>query len=132
MDAFKLHNEAFAEKVTKGKGVDGTLKRYERLKDKVEIFLKKKYKLSDIALEDIQMALATNFYHPLIMDNIGENTAMKYVKTLKQIINRSIDEGWVKYNAITGFKCTYVDPDRETLEQHEILDMYDCADVSLK
>jgi site-specific recombinase XerD len=124
MQAFQLHNDEFAERVSKKKGSKGTLGRYERLKGKVQAFLKKKYKLPDIALEDIEMALAVNFFHYLTMENIGDNTAMKYVKTLKQIIDRAIDEGWIKHNSITGFKCTYVDPDRETLEQHEILEMY--------
>lgn len=124
MEAFKLHNDEFAERVSKKKGSMGTLGRYERLKDKVEVFLKKKYGKGDIALDDIEMALAVNFLHHLTMDDIGDNTAMKYVKTLKQVIDRAIAEGWIKHNAITGFKCTYVDPDRETLEQHEILDMY--------
>jgi site-specific recombinase XerD len=124
MAAFKIHNEEFAERVKKKKNSDGTLKRYERLKDKVAIFLKKKYGKSDIDLEDVQMALAVNFFHHLTMDNIGDNTAMKYVKTLKQIIDRAIDEGWIKFNAIAGFKCTYIDPDREHLESHELMKMY--------
>ncbi len=124
MQAFKLHNDEFSERVSKNKGTSGTLARYERLKDKVQAFLKKKYKLADMALEDIEMALAVNFFHYLTMENIGDNTSMKYVKTLKQIIDRAIDEGWIKHNAISGFKCTYVDPDRETLELHEIMDMY--------
>ncbi len=124
MDAFNLHNDEFAERVRKEKGSPGTLARYERLKDKVEVFLKKKYKKADIALDEIEMALAVNFFHHLSMNNIADNTAMKYIKTLKQIIDRAIDEGWIRHNAITGFKCTYIDPDRETLEQHEILEMY--------
>ncbi|SDS16479.1 Site-specific recombinase XerD [Mucilaginibacter mallensis] len=124
MQAFQLHNNEFAERVSKNKGSTGTLARYERLKDKVEAFLKKKYKVADTPLDDIEMALAINFFHYLTMENIGDNTAMKYVKTLKQIIDRAIGEGWIKHNAISGFKCTYVDPDRETLEQHEILAMY--------
>lgn len=124
LNAFQLHNREFAEKVSKQKGSDKTLARYKRLEGKVKVFLKKKYKLNDIALEDVQMALATNFYHQLIMDDIGENTAMKYVKTLKQIIDRAIDEGWIKHNAINGFKCTYVQPDRECLEAHEIQKIY--------
>lgn len=124
LQAFKLHNTEFAERVSKQKGKKGTLARYERLEGKIKVFLKKKYKLTDIALEDIRMALATNFYHHLIMDDIGENTAMKYVKTLKQIIDRAIDEGWIKHNAINGFKCTYVQPDRECLEAHEIQKIY--------
>ncbi|MEB0262672.1 site-specific integrase [Mucilaginibacter sp. 10I4] len=125
MQAFKLHNEEFAERVSKNKGSSGTLARYERLKDKVQDFLKKKYKLADMALEDIEMALAVNFFHYMTMENISDNTAMKYVKTLKQIIDRAIDEGWIKHNTISGFKCTYKDPDRETLEMHELVGMYE-------
>jgi site-specific recombinase XerD len=114
IQAFKLHNDEFAERVSKKKGSTGTLARYERLKDKVQDFLKKKYKLADMALEDIET-----------MENISDNTAMKYVKTLKQIIDRAIDEGWIKHNTISGFKCTYKDPDRETLEMHELVGMYE-------
>jgi site-specific recombinase XerD len=125
MQAFKLHNEEFAERVSKKKGSTGTLARYVRLKDKVQDFLKKKYKLADMALEDIEMALAVNFFHYMTMENISDNTAMKYVKTLKQIIDRAIDEGWIKHNTISGFKCTYKDPDRETLEMHELVGMYE-------
>lgn len=44
------------------------------------------------------------------METVGDNTAMKYVKTLKQIIDRAIDEGWIKHNIICGLKCTYKDP----------------------
>jgi site-specific recombinase XerD len=124
MQAFKLHNDEFAEKVKKKKGAQGTLNRYVRLKDKVEVFLKAKYKINDIDLDELHIGIATNFYHHLIMDDIGENTAMKYVKTLKQIIDRAITEGWIKFNAITNFKCTYDQPDREILESHEISALY--------
>lgn len=55
------------------------------------------------------MAFAVNFFHFLTIENVSDNTAMKYVKTLKQII----DEGWIKHNTISGFKCTCKDPDAE-------------------
>jgi len=80
MDAFKLHNDEFAEKVSKKKGKKGTMVRYERLEKKVKVFLLKKYKISDLPLEEIKLSLSNHFYHHLIMDDIGENTAMKYVK----------------------------------------------------
>ena len=41
MQAFKVHNDEFAERVSKGKGTNGTLMRYERLQRKTESFLKK-------------------------------------------------------------------------------------------
>jgi site-specific recombinase XerD len=122
--AFKLHNGEFAEKVAKKKASPGTLTRYERLERYCMAFLNTKYKLRDMALEELHMGIATNFYHHLLLQDIGENAAMKYVKTLKQVIDRAINEGWIKVNPIKGFKCKYEDPDRECLEMHEVIKMY--------
>jgi len=124
MAAFKLHNEEFSQRVVKGKASPGTLARYERLQDYTHNFLKKKYKCGDMALSDVSTAVAANFYHYLLMEDIGENTSMKYVKTLKQIVDRAITEGWAQFNALKGFKCTYEQPDREVLEMHEIMAIY--------
>jgi site-specific recombinase XerD len=122
--AFKVHNEEYAEKVSIKKAAPGTLARYERLEGKFKAFLISKYKLKDMGLDDLHMGVATNFYHYLLMQKIGENTAMKYVKTLKQVIDRSIKEGWIKVNPFKGFKCKYENPDRECLEMHELTKMY--------
>jgi hypothetical protein len=130
LGAFTLHNNEFEEKVSKNKGTRSTLARYKRLKDKIIAFLLKKYKMTDIPLEEIKLAFANNFYHYLIMNDIGENTAMKYVKTLKQVIDRAIIEEWIPQNPLKGFKCTYEDPDRECLEMHEIMSLYN-KDISV-
>lgn len=124
MQAFVYHNTLFAQLVEKGKGSAHTLKRYDRLKTKVADFLLKKFKVDDIALEEIEYATATKFYHYLLMNDIDENTAMKYVKTLKQVIKKAVDHGWIKYNPIAGFKCPYKDPDRDYLEMKEVLAIY--------
>ncbi|OCX54222.1 hypothetical protein BEL04_08155 [Mucilaginibacter sp. PPCGB 2223] len=124
MQAFGLHNDEFAVKVKKKKGSQKTLDRFERLKDYTRAFLKKKYKVADIDLEDINTGFAVNFYHHLLAEDIGENTAMKYVKTLKQIVKRAKIEGWTKFNALEGFKCTYEQPDREYLEMDEVMRIY--------
>jgi len=122
--AFKIHNDDFAARVAKKKASPKTLERYERLERYCLSFLQKKYKVTDIDLDDLHMGIATNFYQYLLGEDIGENAAMKYVKTLKQVIKRAIDEGWMKYNPINGFKCKYEDPDRETLEMHELVKIY--------
>jgi hypothetical protein len=80
MQAFKIHNGDFAEKVSKGKGAVGTLLRYQRLQRKVEAFLKKKFNTSDITLDQIQFSFASSFHNYLLMQDIDQNTAMKYVK----------------------------------------------------
>src|ERR1700743_1008215 len=58
MQAFKVHNDEFAERVSKGKGTKGTLGRYERLQRKIEGYLKKKFKAADINLDQIQYSFA--------------------------------------------------------------------------
>ncbi|WP_295676811.1 site-specific integrase [uncultured Mucilaginibacter sp.] len=124
MQAFKIHNDEFAERVSKGKGTKGTLLRYERLQGKVEAYLKKKFKGADINLDVIQYSFASGFYHYLLMQDIDVNTSMKYVKTLKQVMTKAVNEGMVLKSAIHNFKCVYNDPDRDYLEMDEIIKMY--------
>jgi site-specific recombinase XerD len=97
-DAFKTHNNEFAEKVAINKGAKHTLTRYERSEKKCMAFLISKYKVKDIELSELHMGIATNFYHHLLLQKINENTAMKYVKTLKQVVDRAIKEGWIQVN----------------------------------
>jgi len=124
MQAFGVHNKEFAERVAKGKASAGTLLRYERLQRKTQEFLKKKFKSSDIILEDLKYSFASGFYHHLLMEDIDENASMKYVKTLKQVVTKAVNEGMILQNPIANFKCPYKDPDRDYLEMDELIHMY--------
>lgn len=125
MDAFKLHNTEFSERVGKKNGKKGTLLRYQRLEKKVATFLYQQYKVRDVALEGMKKSFAPNFYHHMLMDDIGPNTAMTYAKTLKQVLSRAVSEGWITHNPCGNFKFSYVQPEREYLEKHEITKIYD-------
>jgi len=125
MKAFQVHNDEFAERVTKGIGTKGTLMRYERLREKTLAYLKKKFNATDIILEEIQYSFASGFYHYLLMQDIDENASMKYVKTLKQVLTKAVNEGMIVHNPINNFKCPYKDPERDHLEMDELIKMYD-------
>lgn len=125
MQAFDLHNNEFAELVSIDKAANGTLVRYKRSKRKAEEFLLKKLKKNDISLSDIKFEMAPAFYHYLIMNDIDENTSKQYVKTLKQVLKKAVNSGWLSANPLNGFKCGYVDPEREFLEIHEIMAIYE-------
>ena len=125
MKAFQVHNDEFAERVTKGIGTKGTLMRYERLRVKTLAYLKKKFNATDIILEEIQYSFASGFYHYLLMQDIDENASMKYVKTLKQVLTKAVNEGMIVHNPINNFKCPYKDPERDHLEMDELIKMYD-------
>lgn len=124
-DAFDMHNRRFEEKVIAGKKCAKTLQRFEITKRKVIDFLKHDYKVSDLALNDIKFSLAADFEHFLTTVHlIGGNTAMKYIKILKQVIKMAVDNGWLPNNPLGGFKCTYDEPERERLTMDEIMLLY--------
>jgi hypothetical protein len=115
-EAFDFHNRRFGEKVKSGKKSGQTLKRLEITKDKVTAFQKFYFKTSDLALTEIKHAFAADIEHYLTTEQrIGTNTAMKYVKILKQVLKMSVDQGWLPANPLGGFKCTYEEPQRERL-----------------
>lgn len=125
MEAFDFHNRRFAEKVKANKKSPRTLQRLEITKAKVIVFLKAHFHLSDKPLNDIKFSFAPDFEHYLTtVKGMGSNTAMKYVKILKQVLKMSVDQGWLPANPLGGFKCSYEDPQRERLTMDEIMNLY--------
>jgi integrase len=124
-EAFEMHNRRFAEKVKAGNKSSQTLKRLEITKQKIISFLKYRYKRSDIALKDIKFSLAPDLEHFFTtVQMISGNTAMKYIKILKQVIKMSVENGWLANNPLSGFKCTYEEPERDRLTMEELMIIY--------
>jgi len=124
-EAFEMHNRRFAEKVKAGNKSSQTLKRLEITKQKIISFLKYRYKRSDIALKDIKSSLAPDLEHFFTtVQMISGNTAMKYIKILKQVIKMSVENGWLASNPLSGFKCTYEEPERDRLTMEELMIIY--------
>lgn len=115
------------EKVDKKKRSKGTLKRWGCLKNKLIAFIANEYRKNDLNLKDIRFAFAEDFLDYLMLrdaNEIGSNTAMKYVKTAKQIFKKCVERGWLVINPIQDFSCTYDQPERERLTMYEIMEMY--------
>lgn len=112
----------FREKVKQKKAAFKTLQRFLTIKTKVIAFLKKEYALSDKPLCDIRQSFGEDLKHYLtIHDGLCENTAMKYLKTCKQLFEFATLKGWLEKNPMKGFKCTYKNPHRETLTMPELI-----------
>lgn len=125
LEVLDYHNLKFAEKAQSGYLSPETLKKYQTTKIKLAEYLKHQYKLSDIALEELNLAFVSNFEHFLLTQHhLHSNTAMKYVKNLKKIIGVAISLEWIKYNPFQSFKCAYIQPEREVLTQEDLDFMY--------
>jgi integrase len=124
-EVINFHNRRFAEKVKAGMKYGRTLKRFEITKEKVIAFLKAHFHISDKPLSEIRFSFAPDFEHFLTSaQGIGSNTAMKYVKILKQMPKLAVDQGWLVVSLLTGFKCSYEEPQRERLTMDEIMSLY--------
>ncbi len=121
LQAFEYHNLKMAEMVEIGKTSLKTLVRYQISKKKIESFISHAYKLKDKSLVDIKLSFATDFEHYLLThDRIHRNTAHKYIKILKKILNMSIGLDWIQVNPLNQFKCLYTNPEIQILNQDEL------------
>ncbi len=65
LEIFDLHNQRFLEKVQAGKKSVNTLKRFIITRHKLVSFLKHRYKVTDIQLNNIKLSFAIDFEHYL-------------------------------------------------------------------
>lgn len=121
MEAFDYHNLKMAETVKVGKVCDKTLGRYKITQNKVKAYMIHKYKVENMPLPEMRLSFVTEFEHYLLtVDKIQSNTAHKYIKNLKKIMNMAVGLDWIPSNPLNQFKCSYTSPDREILNNEEL------------
>ena len=120
-EAFDYHNLKMEETLKVGKVCNKTWERYKITKNKVVAFMEKQYKVSDMELPVIRLRFVTEFEHYLLTtDKLQSNTAHKYIKNLKKIMNMAVGLDWIPSNPLNQFKCSYQSPDREILNREEL------------
>jgi len=124
-EAMDIYYDRFAEKVASGQKSKHSLKCVHTTREKLKLFTKNQYKVTDMQLKEIKPAFAGDFEHWLVTHEKGcNNTAMKYIRILKRVLKFSVDQGWLESNPLGRFKCTYEEPSRERLTMEEIMSLY--------
>ncbi|RYM35743.1 site-specific integrase [Brumimicrobium glaciale] len=132
LDALDYHNNKMEEKVQIGQTAKKTYTRYVITKKKVVAFMKYQYKIKDKSLSELRLRFATEFEHYLLtQDNLHTNTAHKYIKNLKTVMNMSVGLDWISSNPFKNFRCSYIAPKREVLTQEEV-DRIRFKEISIK
>jgi site-specific recombinase XerD len=121
LEAFNYHNTKMEEQVKIGAVVKKTHSRYVITKNKVRAFMKSQYKVKDMPLPDLRLRFVTEFEHYLLTKGkLQTNTAHKYIKNLKKIMNMAVGLDWIPSNPFNNFRCSYTAPKREVLTQEEL------------
>jgi len=123
LEVFDEHNKQVEDLVGKD-FVKATLTKYNTVRSKTADYIQHKFKKPDIYLESIDYAFVTGFEMYLkTEDGIEHNTAMRYMKNLKKIVNLAFNHGWIRTNPFNLFKCTYKKVTRVELEWDEIIQL---------
>lgn len=131
LEVFDEYN-ADVEKLIGKDYVKATHTKYFTVRSKVAAYLQKKYKKTDIHLEAIDFGFVTGLESFLkIEEGIQHNTAMRYMKIVKQLIKHCISNKWLIHNPLDGFKCTYRKVQRIALDWED-LEALKAAKFSIK
>ncbi|MDR2495510.1 MAG: site-specific integrase [Tannerellaceae bacterium] len=100
---------------------ESTYDKYRITRDHLADFLKKKYKLSDISLKDIDHRFITCFEHFLLtVRGCTKNTTAKYMQFFKHIIIVALKNEWIYRNPFSEYRIKIDPVDRGYLSQGEI------------
>lgn len=101
--------------------VKATHTKYFTVRSKVAAFIQHKYRKSDLHLEALDFGFVTGLESFLkLEEGIQHNTAMRYMKIVKQVIKHCISNRWLVHNPLDGFKCTYRKVQRLALDWNDL------------
>lgn len=98
-----------------------TLRHWQSDKTKIRAFLLHRHGVDDLPLTEMKFKHTEQYYDFLTLHNENcNNTAMKHVKNLKQVVERAANMGWVSHNLLRAFKCKYDEPDKEGIIMQDV------------
>jgi site-specific recombinase XerD len=105
----------------------GTLKNYFTTSRYIDVFLKKKYKRSDIYLNELNYKFITDFEYFLRKNKptdhqrpMGNNGVMKHIERLRKMIHMAVRMDWLEKNPFTAYKLHFKKVERDFLTQEEL------------
>jgi len=120
IEVFEEHNRRF-EKLVGKEATKGTLSRYKISLSHTQRFLKWRYDLTDISLRKVDHQFITDYDFWLRSErNCGNNSAVKYIRNFKKIIQISLDNGWIDRNPFVKYKGKVKRVHRACLEQKDL------------
>ena len=116
----EYHNQEFKKRLD----IDRTKSTYDKYLftlQKVQAYISNRYNKKEVFLSTLDKKWISDFYLFLRKEeNNQHNTAAKYVKNLKHIINVGVDLGWIANNATAGYICGYKETTQVILGPDEL------------
>ncbi|MBP1640676.1 MAG: integrase family protein [Bacteroidetes bacterium] len=120
LELFKSHNED-ARKLIGISKTEATLAKYDRTCRRLEEFMSAKYKISDIALKEINHKFITDFEAYLHgVSKCSDNTSAKFIQIFRMIIIVAKNNGLIFKDPFANYKIRFKRVDRGYLTDQEM------------
>lgn len=120
-ELFDKHYKIFEPLVNAESRAKDTLRKYKTLRNQVEEFLLKEYRLKDIPLKDLNYSFIESFDSFLrSTKSIGNNTTVKYVQSFRRLMNVAVKYDWLVKDPFLLYEQKIVVKDAIFLNQEEL------------
>lgn len=119
-------NEQYVKKLVGKDYATGTYQRYKTSLDHVTRFIKHKFKVDDMFLNDVTYAFASDYEFYLKTNrNCAHNTSLKYIQNLKAVMNFAVRQQWLDHNPFERYRAKLQRVDKEFLTEEELNNIAD-------
>ena len=120
LEVFKQHNLQMKALVG-SEYSEATAIRYKTTLDHTRRFLKSRYKVDDLDIQQLNFEFLSEFeFYFKSIRKCNHNTAMKYISNFRKIVNRCLQCGWLTRDPFTGFKMRTREVERIALTEAEL------------
>ncbi len=120
LGTFRRHNEDVQKLVGISKSA-ATYRKYDRCFRRVEEFIQTKYRMKDVALKEVTHSFLVSFEQYLRTEKqCCQNTAAKFLQTLRMIIIEAKNNGWIFNDPFANYRIRLKKVDRGYLTEEEL------------
>lgn len=121
IEILSYHNEKHVKPLIGKDYAAGTYERYSTSLAHVKKFLVYQYSTNDVALSELNLAFATNYeFYLKTVRGCAHNSAIKYIKNLKSVINFAVKMGWLSANPLNTYVSKLEKVDKGYLSELEL------------
>ncbi len=125
LELFRSYNEDIRKLVGVGKA-SATFAKYDRVCRRLEEYIKCQYKMTDIALKEIDHKFVTGLETYLrTVSKCNENTTAKFIQMFRTIVIVAKNNGWIFKDPFANYKIRFKRVDRGYLTDPEIQKIMD-------
>lgn len=121
LEIHQYHNEKHVRELINKDYAQGTYERYRTSIEHTKNFILFQYHTKDISLNDLTYSFASDYeFYLKTVRKCAHNTAVKYIKNLKAVINFAVRQEWISANPLDRYKSKLDRVDKEYLTENEL------------